>query len=155
MPKEANKMQSWQVFHYARKHLSASTLYAIFGKKNARAVDYWCEDPEYTARPEGSYDPIKGVKRLLESLDDHGHCAVVKASLSYLSAGTSACCNLDPQVDQLKDTMAEEILADYAAVSALQSAIESGHNIASIQQKKAAAIAEIERTVALYLQYCP
>jgi hypothetical protein len=152
MPKEANKMQSWQVFHYARKHLSASKLYAIFGKKNARAVDYWCENPDYTARLQEAYDPIRGVKRLLESLDDHGHCAVVKSTLSYLSSGTSACCDLAPQVEQLRDTIAEEILADYSAVAALQNAIENSHNIASIQQKKAAAISEIERTVAHYLK---
>lgn len=151
MPKEAPKMQSWQVFHYARKHLKASLLYAIFGKKNARAVDYWCENPEFTARPPESYDPIRGVKRLLESLDDHGHCAVVKSCINYLSAGTSACCDLSPQIEDLKATLAEEILADYSAVAALQAAIEGGHNIASIQRCKAAAIAEIERTVAHHL----
>ena len=152
MPKETPKMQSWQVFSYARKYLTASKLYAIFGKKNARAVDYWCEDPDYTARPAEAYDPIKGVKRLLEALDDHGHSAVVRSCLSYLASGTSEAGCITPQVDQLKPTMAEEILADYAAVSSLQSAIEGGLNSAAILQKQAAAIAEINRTVAFYLQ---
>ncbi|MGV0961824.1 MAG: hypothetical protein ACOYB1_18520 [Limnohabitans sp.] len=155
MPKEANKMQSWQVFHYARKHLSSSKLYVIFGKKNARAVDYWCEDPDYTARLPEAYDPIRGVKRLLESLDDHGHCAVVKSTLAYLASGTSSCCDTDPQIEQLKPTMAEEMLADYSAVASLQKAFEEGHNAASIKQLKAAAIAEIERTVAHYMKDQP
>lgn len=153
MAKESMKMKSWQVFSYARKYLKASTLYVIFGKKNARIVDYWCQDPLYTARPDDSYDPIKGVKILLQKLDDHGHCSVVRACLDYISSGTSACCSLDePSVEQLKDTLTEEILADYRAVAELQLAIEAGYNQPSVPRLKAAAIAEIERTVAKYLQ---
>jgi hypothetical protein len=153
MSKDAPKMRSWQVFSYARKYLSSSCLYAIFGKKHARAVDFWCQDPRYTARPDDSYDPIKGVKVLLQTLDDHGHCAVVRACIDYISSGTSTCCSTsDPQVHQLRDTIDEEILADYRAVAALQMAIEAGHNVPSIQRLKAAAVAEIERTVAKYLQ---
>lgn len=155
MPKQTPKMQSWQVFHYARKYLKASTLYIIFGKKNARAVDYWCESPTDTARPEGAYDPIKGVKRLLQTLDDHGHCTVVRSCLQYLASGTSAACSTDPTVEHLKPTISEEILADFRAVAVLQQAIEAGHNIASVTQKAAAAIAEIERTVALYQKDMP
>lgn len=153
MSNDAPKMKSWQVFSYARKYLSASVLYAIFGKKHARAVDYWCQDPRYTARPDDSYDPVKGVKILLQTLDDHGHCAVVRACLAYLSSGTSACCSLEsPRVDELLPTLSEEILADFRAVAALQMAIEAGHNAPSVQRLKAAAISEIERTVAKYLQ---
>lgn len=152
MPKSSTKMQSWQVFHYARKHLGSSKLYAIFGKKNARAVDYWCEDPDCTARPEGSYDPIKGVKRLLEALDDLGHIDQVRATVAYLISSTSIADDLNPKIQELKPTMAEEILADYASVSALQAAIEDGHNIPSINQKCAAAIAELQRTVAKYTE---
>lgn len=153
MPEQSLKMKSWQFFNYARKYLKASTLYAIFGRKNARAVDYWCQDPLYTARPDDSYDPIKGVKILLTTLDDHGHCAVVRSCLEYLASGTSACsAGFEPGVEPLKPTISEEILADFRAVAALQTAIEAGHNVPAIMRLKAAAIAEIERTVALYLQ---
>jgi hypothetical protein len=154
MSKATLKMRSWQVFSYARKHLGASVLYAIFGKKHARAIDFWAQDPLYTARPDDSYDPIKGVKTLLASLDDCGHCAVVNATLQYLASGTSACSTIynEPEVVPLKETMSEEILADFRAVASLQMAIEAGHNLPSIMRLKAAAIAEIERTVALYLK---
>lgn len=155
MPERPLKMKSWQVFGYARKHLGASALYAIFGKKNSRNVDYWCQDPLYTSRPDNSYDPIKGVKLLLEKLDDTQHCHVVRSTLAYLGSGTSSCCefdDIDPEVVPLKETIGEEILADFRAVSALQTAIEAGHNETSIVRLKADAIAEIERTVALYLK---
>ena len=66
MAKEKANMRSWQVLHFARKHLGRSSLYAIFGRKNARTVDYWCEDPKYTGKEECAFDPIQGVKDLLE-----------------------------------------------------------------------------------------
>jgi len=151
MPKEKEKMQSWQIFHFARKYLTRSTLYAIFGKKNARAVDYWCEDPRYTAKADGAYDPIQGVKALLSTLDDQGHCGVVRAAVAYLCEGTS--CDLDLDNANLSEPLpciTDEILADFRAVANLQRAIEEERHISVIEDYKLEAIAEIERTVARY-----
>jgi hypothetical protein len=150
MPNTTSKMQSWQVFHFARKHLNRSALYAIFGKKNARAVDYWCEDPRYTAKLEGAYDPIQGVKSLLETLDDHGHCGVVRSTLAYLSAGTSAASDDIQKIVEPMSNISEEILADFRAVAELQRAIEEKLDIAGVEHLMLEAIAELERTVACY-----
>lgn len=152
MPKTASKMQSWQIFHYARKHLGRSVLYAIFGKKNARAVDYWCEDPKYTNKPDGAYDPIQGIRDLLTALDDHGHTAVVKSACQYMTAETSTGDECPLGLTDLLPSLEAEILADFRAVAAFQAAIESGADIRKIISAKELAIAEIERTVARYIK---
>lgn len=146
-------MQSWNVFHFARKHLGRAALYSFFGKKNARAIDYWCEDPKYTNKPPEAYDPVSGVKNLLEALDDHGHCGVVRSCIAYLVSGTSLGCGVEqpPLVEPLP-TIHQEILADYAAVAELQRAIDDAAPLSTITACKREAIAEIERTVAKYIQ---
>jgi len=150
MPITPPKMQSWQVFHYARKHLGSSVLYGIFGKKNARAVDYWCQDPKYTDKSDTAYDPIQGVKRLLAGLDDLGHTDQVRACLAYLAQDTSLCTGQAPEIAELLPTIDQEVLADYKAVSAMQSAIDRGDHPAVIAALNDAAVAEIERTYAKY-----
>lgn len=150
MPNKVSKMQSWQIFHFARKHLGRSCLYGIFGRTNARAVDYWCEDPRYTTKSEEAYDPIRGTKALLESLDDQGHCGIVRSCISFLISETTIADKSQPEIVSPKNTITEEILADFSAVSDLQRAIEASTDVGTIEQYKRAAIAEIERTVAKY-----
>lgn len=152
MPNELAKMRSWQFFHFVRKHLGRSVLYSVFGKKNARAVDYWCEDPRFTAKPEKAYDPLQGIKDTIDLLDDRGHCDVVRSVLTYLAAGTSSDNGDEPVINELLPTLTDEILADFRAVAALQTAIESETDIEEIEILKRDAIAEIERTVARYIQ---
>lgn len=150
MSKQPAKMQSWQVFHFARKYLGRSVLFGIFGRKNARTVEYWCEDPRFTHKPDDAYDPIRGTKALLELLDDQGYCDVVRSCVSYMLSGTSLGEDIDPQVVEPKPTMAEEILADYKAVARLQQGIEEHEDIEAIDLLMKEAIAEVERTVAKY-----
>ncbi|MDD3814401.1 MAG: hypothetical protein PHZ02_07120 [Desulfocapsaceae bacterium] len=154
MPKEQEKMQSWQVFHFARKRLGASALCVIFGKKNARAVDYWCQDPMYTDKSEQAYDPIQGVKNLLSMLDDRGHVGAVRNCIAFLCSGTSLDCGCEPEIVAPLPTLTEEILADYKAVACLQAAIEDKIEPAVIKALAAEAIAEIERTCAKYIEGC-
>jgi hypothetical protein len=150
MPKANALTQSWRFFHYARKYLHRSTLYAIFGKRHARTIDLWCEDPNFSAKDDRAFDPIQGVRDLLAMLDDHGHVGIVRSCLVYLASGTSVDLDLKDSVQDLKGSIGEEILADYRAVAEMQSAIESGERPEEIDILKAAAIAEIERTYARY-----
>jgi len=154
MPKNQGKMRSWQVFHFARKHLGRSSLYAIFGRKNARAVDHWCQDPMYTDKVDGAYDPVQGVKNMLSMLDDNGHIGAVRACIDFLCSGTSLDCGGEPEMAEPLPTLSEEILADYKAVSILQSAIEDRMDIKVINSLKNEALAEIERTCAKYQEDC-
>lgn len=150
MPKESTKLQSWQIFHYARKHLGRSVLYGIFGKRHARTVDHWSQDPRFTDKEEKAFDPIQGVKDLLSILDDHGHCGVVRSCLSYLSAETSCAASNTEDIVEPLPTIGEELLADFRAVAKLQSVIELDKGIEAVLAAKREAISEIERTVALY-----
>lgn len=151
MPKVKAEMKSWQIFAFARKHLGRSAIYSLFGKKNARTVEYWCQDPKFTNKPDGATDPIQGVKNLLDTLDDYGHAGVVRACLAYLAAGTSAAEDHET-LTELLPSIHEEILADYAAVASLQQAINDGCDISVVTALKKEATAEIERTVAKYIE---
>lgn len=152
MAKESSKMQSWQVFHYARKHLGRSILYAIFGKKNARTVNFWCENPRFTSKPEDAYDPIAGVKALLTTLDDLGHTDVVRSAIHYILSETTLADSNNPNLKDLLPTLAEEQLADFVEVGNLHRAIGSDADIEDVLIARDDAIAEIERTVALYIK---
>jgi len=152
MPKNIDEMQSWQVFHYARKRLGRSVLYAIFGKRHARTVDLWCQDPRFTDKEAISYDPLQGLRDLLSLLDDHGHVPVVRAALQYLASGTSLDCEQGGDCSDLLPTLNEEILADYRAVADLQRGLEAGVAAHAANQLLAAAVNELQRTVAKYLQ---
>jgi hypothetical protein len=152
MPNKDGEMQSWQVFHYVRKHLGRSVLYAIFGKRHARTVDLWCQDPRFTDKEALSYDPLQGLRDLFSILDDQGHVPMVRSALQLLASGTSVDCDYHGDHTDPLPTITEEILADYRAVAALQAGIEAGLAAHAVNQLKAAAINEIERTVALYLK---
>lgn len=152
MSKSASKLQSWQIFHFSRKHLGSSLLYTIFGRKNARAIDYWCQDPKFTAKADGAYDPIQGIKALVESLDDRGHCGVVRATMAYLSEGTSCSIDHDQKIIEPQATISAEILSDYRAVAEMQQAIEQGSDVIMVEKLLQEAIAELERTFARYKQ---
>lgn len=149
MANRRRPMQSWQIFHFARKHLGKSALYEVFGKKNARVVDFWSQDPACTDKPLEAYDPIRGLKNLLDRLDDMGHCGVVRACIAYLCSGTSLDCG-EPLLIEPLPTIEQEQLADWRALGMLQNGIDDGLSCREIDALKAAAVAEIERTVAKY-----
>ena len=150
MPKNQPEMKSWLPFHYTRKHLGGEILYAIFGKKNARTVDYWCQDPKVTNKPEGAFDPIQGVKDLLETLDDHGHFSMVRATLEFLASGTSVGCGETPKPEDIKPTINEELLLDYACVAEMHKAIKNKVHPDEIEKLRRQAVDEIDRTYAKY-----
>lgn len=155
MAKENTKMRSWQVMHFARKHLGRSAMYAIFGKKNARTVDYWCEDPKFTGKEERAFDPIQGVKDLLETLDDHGHTSVVRSCLDFLREGTSLEESASsPSITELLPTLVEEELEDYTCLAEFQAAINRCAPYEEVNTLKIGVLEEIERTFAKYREDC-
>ncbi len=151
MTKNGLTMQSHNFFSYARKYLGRSALYIMFGRKNSRIIDYWCEDPLFTAKPAEAYDPIHGVKLLIDALDDMGHSGVVRALFGYLGSGISVDYRAE-EIIEPKKSIQEEILADYRAVADLQVAIEAGVGEIAVDALKWQAIGEIERTVARYMK---
>ena len=152
MPNESSKMKSWQIFHFFRKQIGREVLYSIFGTKNSRTVDYWSQDPIFTGKPEGAFDPIKGIKEMIDRLDNYGHVGVAQACIDYLCAGTSLDCGREPHITEPKKSLMEEILADYRSVAELQRAVEEGASPAFVAKMRDAAIEEIERTYARYVR---
>lgn len=151
MPKNSPNMRSWQVFNIARKYIGIPFLLSVFGKKNARCINYWCEDPKFTKKNDEAFDPILGVKRLFTCLDDHGFPWVVRAAVRYMIAETSITEEFPVEIlADMKPTMSEEMLADYPAIATLHKAINDGSDLAVVEQFKREAIAEIERTVAKF-----
>jgi hypothetical protein len=152
MPNNNEKMASWQLFHYARKYLGRSSLYRIWGTKNARKVDYWAQNPRFTNKVDNAFDPLSGVRDMLSMLDDRGHTDAVRSAVAFIVSGTSldqGQYELSP-VSELQATIGEEILLDYRVVGDLQRAIEANASIDEVERLKALAIAEIERTAAKY-----
>ena len=149
-------MKSWQIFHYARKYLGRSALYAIWGKKNARKVDYWAQNPRFTAKIDDAMDPLSGVRDMLSSLDDKGHTDAVRSAVAFIVSRTSIdplVCDLSP-VAELQETINEELLLDYRAIGDLHRAIEEDRTVDEVERLKQCAIAEIERTAAKYRLVC-
>jgi hypothetical protein len=150
MPKINQNMQSWRIFHYARKYLGRTTLYSLFGHRHARTVDLWCEDPTTTAKVDGASDPVRAIRNMLWKLDDQGHVDICRAALSYMASGTSVECGEAQAIVELRATVSDEILADYRAVSLMQEAIEEREHPDMVISLKQEAIREIERTFAKY-----
>jgi|GEM_PF-944337 hypothetical protein len=155
MPKTNATMQSWRVFHYARKYLGRQRLYAIFGTRHARTIDGWCEDPRYTDKDVDAFDPIKGIRNLLWLLDDEGHVGVVRSALQYIASGTSIDCGDDmASMAEPPTTINAGILAVYKAVAELQAAIDAGVRPDNLKGLKVAILAEINLVCAKYRGEC-
>lgn len=151
MSKSAMKMKSWQFFHFVRKHFGSGVLYAIFGKKSARTIDRWCEDPRTTGKEELAFDPVSGMKEVVELLDDHGHVGIIRAMISYLLSGTSLSDEYcETEIIEPKETITEEELLDFQAAADFHRAINRSDDPETVRQYKIWAIAELERTEARY-----
>lgn len=146
MSTKPQKMQSWQVFRAARKYLGVDNVARIF-RKEKRSAYNWAQDPAFTEHR--CSNPLDLLHALFEKMDVVGLGYVVRAALRYLESA------IDPEVEagEIKEplpTIELELLADYSSLAKMQSKIESGSPLAEVLELKDEAIAEIERTVALY-----
>jgi len=99
----SNKIESHQIFHIARKVLSESEMYSIFGK-TTRYITMWAADPkccEVTRR-----NPLDQARLFFDALDDHGRRDVVAAAMEYMVGNTGfdirdelPCCSDKGSVD--------------------------------------------------------
>lgn len=152
MAKTNNELQSWQIFHAARKFLSVERIVLIFGKKNARSVYTWAQDPRVT--DDRCKDPLEATHTMLQDLDAIGRGDVARAAIDYLSTAIDHHDQFLAAVHDLKPTISEEILADFQAVSIYARSIESCENIDIVDALRQGAIDEINRTHAKFLKDC-
>lgn len=148
MSNEKAKMQPWQVFQAARKHLGAERVARIFNRE-VRSAHNWAQDPVYTQCR--CKTPLELLRNLFVEMDTVGRGDVAREAINYLAGA------VDPVVDAAEikmtlPTIQQEILADYSKVAALQHGIEDGLDISEISYLKQEAIDEIERTFAKYAE---
>ena len=149
MTKGPPKLQTWQVFHVARKVLGPGAVANIFGRRNARSAYDWAQDPAYTVQ-RVKRDPLESLHLMLSMLVERGREDVARAAIEYL--GTALDGELCPnEIKNLKPTLEAEILADFRAVAELQDGIEEGLSTDQIKALALEAKAEIDRTLARYL----
>jgi len=152
MAKESLRLQSWQIFHTARRHLTPERVIAIFGKKNARSAYTWAQDPVTTA--DRCKDPIEALHTMMSELDAIGRGDAARAVLDYLRTALHDEYNTSAPVQDLLPTIEHELLADYTALASYQRAVESCEELDLVDTLRKAAVDEINRTHAKYLQAC-
>ncbi len=138
------KMQPWQVFHAARKYLGVDEAARIFNREKRSAYS-WAQDPAYTECRCKS--PLELLHTLFERMDTVGIGYVARAAIRYLETAIDAEVDMD-EIVATRPTLAEEILADYSSVAALQDAINRGCTVEEARGLALLAKAEIDRTVA-------
>lgn len=148
MTQENPQMQPWQVFHAARRALGANIVAKIFNR-SIRAAHDWAQDPAYTEVRCKS--PLELLHTLFERMADAGRGYAVRSALQYLESAIDSDVQAQGIIEPLP-TIQEEILADYAAVAALQAGIAGGASADEIRQLKREATDEIERTAAKYIK---
>jgi len=146
MPK---KLATWQLWHAMKCHLGEGFLMKILGRRNGRTIRLYCQDPNFTE--DRCKDPLQTLHLLFCELVVIGRGDVAKKAIAFLQTAirpeTEICA-----VEQLKDSMSAEILADFSAVEALRRAIDDGANLVDIKKRKDLAVEEIERTYAFALK---
>lgn len=143
-------MQPWQIFHGANKYLGPEKVARIWNKEKRSAYN-WAQDPAYTEHR--CQNPLELLHITFAKMDDAGIGYIARAGIRYLETAIEPDALLnDPESLDTMPTITEEVLADFAAVAALHAAINRESDLASIKLAAAAAIAEIERTVAKVAQ---
>jgi hypothetical protein len=146
MPKT---IETWQIWHAMRKHLGDQFVITVLGRRNARTVRMYAQDPRFTE--DRCKDPLQALHILFEELATYGRGDVARSAIKYLS---SAVDDLDPgdAVQPLLATVDQEVLADYAGVADLQHAINAGEPSDVVFDLVEKAKAEIDRTLAKYIK---
>lgn len=147
MPK---KLETWQIWHAFKKTLGEPFLMHVLGKKNARTIRLYSQDPTYTE--DRSKDPLESLHAIFSAADEIGRGDLPRKALGYLATAVGESSYDMPAVNQLLPALAEEKLADYQKLAAFQKAIDDGSDVDLVEVLMNEAKEEIERTFAKYLK---
>ncbi len=142
------QLQTWQIWHAMRKTIGDSFVMAVLGRRNARTIRMYAQDPRYTV--DRSKDPIEALGILFDELATYGRRDIAELGIKHLQRSIG-CDETLSCPDQLKETIDAEVLADFQAVADLKESIDSGANIKDVHNLMTDAVHEIERT---YTKYC-
>ncbi len=133
-------MKSFEIYDAARKALKHD-LYEIYGNRNARMIDYWAQDPAFSA--DHKRNPIDRLGQLLGRLTRAGCRDVAMSALRILAAELD--CVIDNRKDAVpdKETMLGEIVDDMPCLVVYQRALQ-GNDIEEVDRSEA----ELQRELA-------
>ena len=144
MPKN---FESWQFWHAARKLLGDSYLLRVLGKRNARTIRMYGQDPRFT--DDRCRDPLEHLRIILNDLALIGRGDIARAAIAYLSSALDDD-HEEAAVHDVLPTIQEEVLADYSAVARLQKAVEECAPVDQVKDLVREAKEEIDRTFTRY-----
>ncbi len=145
----SKRLETWQIWHAMRKTIGDSFIMAVLGRRNARTIRMYAQDPRFTV--DRCKDPIESLGILFAELESWGRHDIAKLAIDHL------CKSIGHETDlhcptELKQTIDAELLADYQAVADLKTAIEVDAGEEAVHFAMTAAVQEIERTYSKYLQ---
>ena len=133
-------MKSWQIYDAARKALK-NEMYEIYGNRNARMIDYWAQDPDFSADPKRN--PIDRLELLLCALTDSGRRDIAMSALRLLAGVINCAVSSRDDVVPDRDTLLGEIVDDMPCLTAYQRALE-GDDLEEVDRTEA----ELQRELA-------
>lgn len=147
MPK---KLATWQIWHAFKKTLGEPFLMHVLGKKNARTIRLYSQDPAFTE--DRSKDPLEALHIIFAEADEIGRGDLARKAIDYLATAIGDSSYDMPAVRSLLPTLVEEKLADYQKLAAFQQAIDDQADVDMVEVLMNEAKEEIERTFAKYLK---
>lgn len=134
-----------------KKSLGETFLMAVMGKKNARTIRLYSQDPRTTE--DRCKDPLESLHIIFAEADLIGRGDLARKAIDYLHTSLDDDSGYNvTEASGLLPTMAEEKLADYQKLAAFQRAIDDGADIDLVEVLMNEAKSEIERTFAKYLR---
>ena len=76
------QIQSWQIYHVARKKLPRGMLQKIY-RRSSRLIQYWAADPKYVDKSQRN--PRDRIRDMLEQLDLLGFGEYARAAIDYMA----------------------------------------------------------------------
>ena len=133
-------MKSWEIYDAARKALK-SELHNIYGNRNARMINYWAQDPDFSADPKRN--PIDRLESLLKHLADAGERDVAISAVRILAGCLDCTVTIREEAIPDRPTLMGEIIDDMPCLVAYQKALE-GHDLEEVDRTES----ELQRELA-------
>ena len=141
-------MRSWEVYERARKILK-KTIYPIYGNRSSRMIDYWAQDPDFSADPKRN--PIDRLEQLLKALVAHGGKDIAMSALRILASTVD--CELVPREKVVPDkaTLFEEILDDLPFLVTYHEALQ-GDDLEAVDRARQQLNRELDENRVIFIE---
>lgn len=141
-------MKSWQIYDEARKILKKK-IYKIYGNRNSRMIDYWAQDPDFSADPKRN--PIDRLEGLVRSLVENGAHEVAISVVRILAAAVNCDVVTRAAVVPDKETLLEEILDDLPFVLRYHEALQ-GADLEEVDKARHKLIVELDENRVRFIE---